>query len=108
MSERMMPSNRIFQPVPSRFGTAFAFAPAFPLAPALAGLLAAGIFSGAHAQVTQPTAAPAQDTSAAAVAAPKATGRRALFIEPRVSVTETMTDNALLNNTDKRADSITQ
>lgn len=106
-----MPSNQVLPPVPSRHGIALAFASAFPLAPAIAGLLAAGIANGAHAQATPAASAPQTSAPAAAgqaMAGPQATGRRSLAIEPRVSVTETLTDNVLLNDANKRSDSITQ
>jgi uncharacterized protein (PEP-CTERM system associated) len=107
----MKPRTQVPQPATGRQG----IAPAHSLAPLFVSLLAIGLVQVAHAQGTG--GSPASSTTDSSAAAPAAgaaatqqpsSGRRAYYIEPRVSATQTFTDNVELMDSKKRADSITQ
>jgi uncharacterized protein (PEP-CTERM system associated) len=110
MSHRMMPRKQI----PHTDTGQKSVAQVFSLAPFFVGLCAAGLACTAGAQVTGgETSASIPDASAAGTRAAATTqqpssGKRAQYIEPRVSVSQTFTDNVELSDANKRADSITQ
>lgn len=103
MLEHMMPSTLVPHPATGRHGTAFA-----PLAIAIAGLLAVAAAGEARAQAAPAQAGPAAGDASASSTPVATPAKRTFFIEPRVTTQVTVTDNARLDNANKKSDVITQ
>jgi uncharacterized protein (PEP-CTERM system associated) len=105
MLHRMKPRTQVPHPATGRQGIALAFS----FAPLVAALVAGGMAGAAHAQATtDSSASSAAPAAGGAAGQQQGSGRRAYYIEPRVSATQTFTDNVELTDANKRADSITQ
>lgn len=104
----MKPRTQVLHPATGRQGIASvsAFAPLF------ASLLVAGFAGNALAQTTESASPPSTSAPTAQQGATtpgqQSTGRRSFYVEPRVSGTQTFTDNVYLSDANKRGDSITQ